>query len=1534
MPPLRSRSASFHYLTCLHKLALSTLLLLGIAITCLAGTFLAFGPKNYTRPSGSPVVVTDTFSVLNPATQYTLKAFNGGMQNDLTELVAQTVVTLNGVQIINSANFNSSVAELDIAVSLQATNTLTVELRGKPGGVLTIEVIGVDNDPPTIKAAISPLPNAAGWNNTSVTVTFTCNDATSGVASCPAPQTVTTEGSSAISGTATDNGGNTASTSTTVNIDKTVPTMTASASPLANSNNWNNSDVTVTFLCADSLSGVANCTSPVTVSTEGANQMVSGTAIDNAGNAAPASATINLDKTPPTISITSPVAGATFTASSVSVTGNVSDSLSGISSVTCNGASATIQSGTFTCSVSLAFGSNTITAQATDLAGNPASAAANVFRNSPPSIASLSPTSGPVGTPVTLAGSYFGNTQGASTIAFNGALASPSTWSDTQIQVPVPSGASTGNVIVTVSGLASNGLSFTVLTAPVINSLSPTSGPVGTSVIISGINFGATQGSSTMTFNGISATATSWSDTQISVTVPSGAITGPVVVTVAGQTSGGGSGPIFAVGTPPTIAATVSPAPNANGWINSNAVVTFTCTAGSSPIATCPAAQTITSEGANQPVSGTATDTDGTTATKTVYVNIDKTPPMLAITSPSDGSAASSAMQPVTGSVSDASSGVSSVTCNGTAAPLSSGSFSCNISLNVGVNLLMVRATDAAGNIAASYIHVDLAGTLPAPQTLQITPATANVPVSGTQGFSVVDQTGHPRPDAVWTVSDATIATITADSSPVLTGVAVGQVTLTATAQSVSTQIQVNIVGGGGGSVPPGTVLWSAPAIPGFNTTQIIQAEPVENGPDLYSLATNPNTRDVVIRAVTDDGKQMWSHTFPGTEASAIADGNGGILVSFHSPNGNFTPIVDLDAQTGGTLWENDSVYLQGQQSDLAALEAVAPNGTILVAGLALDAKTGAATKLQPANTPQGVLKYIDPCGGPAHTAPSPYTTAGSEDGRGASVAADGTIFQVVSTLDFNFLSGCQSFPASISLKMYLSQTAPDGSATFTLFDTESSLVPDSWPYVRPVYVPDPQCYACTTAGYIPPHQNLPGNVFFQVVPDGQGGAFVPWWRDLGNFPNYQAHLSHVSGSAVTDVVFPLNYQNTAFQNSNACPLPYFRPGLPCTSDFRVVLGENGGGFATDLQSVVAFDTASMAPLWTHSSAAGMDIVAATADGGVTVNDFQLGLFPLDANGNAHPISGGQPALLFSYSWSGSWFSVPSAGGSGVSALALPVAPDPANLWATPQGNPSQNGFAAPLDPSSFQSTDAQAANSTCPICNLQPPNCLTMQGLQPSYLILVGDQGLNAGPGHNHNLGDLLNLSAQQKANDLNQQGLGNWVVACRVSSIQDFNAALTEVAQGEFFPSQITGGVFYFGHAAYLPDVTGKLHAVLAPGEGTGQDTNVGDFNITTLQNIQLGPNATVTLNGCNAGAKTPDYNLPSIAQLLALQLQRTVFAYDVGIYFSHQDVDHDSHFNGLDLVNGHEVVRKVTWGLPMYALPEGVPGHKPRARKFASR
>jgi hypothetical protein len=61
-----------------------------------------------------------------------------------------------------------------------------------------------------------------------------------------------------------------------------------------------------------------------------------------------------------------------------------------------------------------------------------------------------------------IAGSNFGPAQSIGTILFNGAVAVPTSWSDTAISVPVPVGATSGSVIVMVGGQTSNGSPITI----------------------------------------------------------------------------------------------------------------------------------------------------------------------------------------------------------------------------------------------------------------------------------------------------------------------------------------------------------------------------------------------------------------------------------------------------------------------------------------------------------------------------------------------------------------------------------------------------------------------------------------------------------------------------------------------------------------------------------------------------------------------------------------------------------------------------------------------------------------------------------------------------------------------------------------------------------------------------------------------------------------------------------------------------------------------------------------------------------------
>jgi len=482
----------------------------------------------------------------------------------------------------------------------------------------------------------------------------------------------------------------------------------------------------------------------------------------------------------------------------------------------------------------------------------------------------------------------------------------------------------------------------------------------------------------------------------------------------------------------------------------------------------------------------------------------------------------------------------------------------------------------------------------------------------------------------------------------------------------------------------------------------------------------------------------------------------------------------------------------------------------------------------------------------------------------------------------------------------------------------------------------------------------LPG----PIVPDGQGGVVATWTISPSNppVPQYPYQAADVTGGSVGA---PYN-------------LP-FSPKTVSPGQFpTIVLGQNGTAFAsgpttstdgnnTALNQVVSFNIGSGAPNWLYqtSSQDTLSILSADADGGVAINDLQNGVLQLGAAGNSTQITaplGGSPQ----YGWGGNWYLANAQGASLISPIA---GVDAAGIWATPGGSPSHGNSTAALCSCLLQTDDpgdgslarpalmAEGSHATdepraaaapggaptnCIICSLSPPpspnttSCTTFPGTGATYLILVGDGGLQG-----HDVGNLFNLAAQQAANDLQTQG--NKVIACRVSSIQNFNAAMTQ-------NGLITGDLLYFGHSGLRSFSTQPptYASLLFVGQATGDDTNIAAYNITVLCDSTAGcnidnylsANTAIRINGCDAGYTIGDYyshgKQTSIAQILSNQLRRGVYAYAVGMYFSHLDASQDPYVDGRDPINPKKS-RYVSSNLPMYLIPEGTPGNKPSAIPF---
>jgi uncharacterized repeat protein (TIGR03803 family) len=144
---------------------------------------------------------------------------------------------------------------------------------------------------------------------------------------------------------------------------------------------------------------------------------------------------------------------------------------------------------------------------------------------------SLVSAAGRVTSTVEILGQGFTGTTG---VSFSGVAATYTVVSDSYLTATVPGGATTGSVTVaTPGGTLTSNKTFRV--TPSIRSFSPTSGAVGTPVVITGVSLTQT---SKVTFGGVVATSfTVDSDTQVTATVPTAAKTGKIGITTAGGTA-------------------------------------------------------------------------------------------------------------------------------------------------------------------------------------------------------------------------------------------------------------------------------------------------------------------------------------------------------------------------------------------------------------------------------------------------------------------------------------------------------------------------------------------------------------------------------------------------------------------------------------------------------------------------------------------------------------------------------------------------------------------------------------------------------------------------------------------------------------------------------------------------------------------------------------------------------------------------------------------------------------------------------------
>ena len=530
------------------------------------------------------------------------------------------------------------------SVTDRAANSTTAIVRG----------VNIDRTAPTTQIEIAS-PLAGGWYAAAPTVMLNALDSLSGVAATfyaidgGTPQNFSGQFVFAQGGThtltfwSTDRAGNIENVaapghSITLKIDNIAPVISGSRATPPNAFGWNNGSVSVAFACDDAESGIATCTNLLSLATEGANQEALGQATDNAGNITSALVgDINIDLTPPTLSgaAATQANSAGWYKADVTIHWTGVDSLSGIDTASQPQDSLTDAEG-----ANLGVGPVTIA----DKAGN---------QSLPASVNGLKIDRTP---PVTLADG-------------------PSTWINTAATVKLTpadalsgvagtyytldSGAQQTGTVISVATEGSHSIRYwsvdqagnTETAQNLTVQIDKTVPQAKANITCQGIEFGYCQGlnapialSATDDASGVRAIHYVLAGREevvepgdaASVAVPLSDAEAAKLSFWAVDNAGNASEPqtvaLRGDDVAPTITANVTPAANADGWNKTVVSVMFEAedNQGGSGVASVSGDQTLTSETAGSDVVGSASDRVGNTASKTVSVRIDQTPPTIA----------------------------------------------------------------------------------------------------------------------------------------------------------------------------------------------------------------------------------------------------------------------------------------------------------------------------------------------------------------------------------------------------------------------------------------------------------------------------------------------------------------------------------------------------------------------------------------------------------------------------------------------------------------------------------------------------------------------------------------------------------------------------------------------------------------------------------------------------------------------------------------------------------------------------------------
>lgn len=139
-----------------------------LSLAKLASDISVFGPEVFERSTGVPQTEVREFSSDHPEAGHTLIVINGDENNE--NRVTSATIHLNGVKVVTPNQFNQNVPKIDLLVNVEDENVLEVKLAGKPGSMITINIIrkpwfkiilGDDFE----NISVGDYPDENGWRN-------------------------------------------------------------------------------------------------------------------------------------------------------------------------------------------------------------------------------------------------------------------------------------------------------------------------------------------------------------------------------------------------------------------------------------------------------------------------------------------------------------------------------------------------------------------------------------------------------------------------------------------------------------------------------------------------------------------------------------------------------------------------------------------------------------------------------------------------------------------------------------------------------------------------------------------------------------------------------------------------------------------------------------------------------------------------------------------------------------------------------------------------------------------------------------------------------------------------------------------------------------------------------------------------------------------------------------------------------------------------------------------------------------------------